>query len=110
MLIKNLINCELKKAIKEKTATGSLVVSDYELIDNYRVQKDTLQDIITTTMYGSDVNKMLRIASPLHDLEAYLLPKVDNKEDNISMYYIYIDDVQYKVVAVREYYVDIKRL
>ena len=110
MLIKNLINCELKKASKEKTATGSLIVNDYELINNYRVQKDTLQDIITTTMYGSDVNKMLRIASPLHDLEAYLLPKVDNKKDNISMYYIYIDNVQYKIVAVREYYVDIKRL
>jgi len=110
MLIKNLVECDLKKAEKEKTATGNLIVSDYKLINSYRVQKDTLQDIITTTMYGSDVNKMLRIASPLHDLEAYLLPKVDNKEDNISLYYVFINDVQYKIVAVREYYVDIKRL
>lgn len=110
MLIKNLNKCELKKAVKEKTPTGNLIVSDYELIKPYRVQVETLQDIITTTMYGSDVNKMLRIASPLHDLESYLLPKVDNVDDNISLYYIYLKGVQYKIVAVREYYLDIKRV
>ena len=53
MLIKNLNNAILKKAIKQKTTTGSLVVDSYEYIATYRVQEDTLQDIITTTMYGS---------------------------------------------------------
>lgn len=110
MLIKNLENATLKKAIKTKTSTGNLITSDYEKINDYRIQVDTLQDIITSTMYGSDVNKMLRIATPLHDLESYLLPKVDNIEDNVSNYYIFYKNVIYKIVAVRSFYIDIRRI
>lgn len=110
MLIKNLENAILKKAIKSKTSTGNLINSDYEIIKEYRIQVDTLQDIITSTMYGSDVNKMLRIATPLHDLEQYLLPKVDNILDNVSNYYIFYKNVIYKIVAVRNFYIDIRRV
>lgn len=110
MLIKNLKTAILKKANKTKTTTGNLVNIDYTTIKEYRIQPQTLQDEVTSNIYGSDVNKMLRIATPLHDLEAYLLPKVDNKEDNISTYYIFYNDTQYKIVAVRDYYLDISRL
>lgn len=110
MLIKNLDKCELKKAIKLKKGTGNVVVDDYEKIDDYRIQEQVLQDEVTSTMYGADVNKMLRVASPLHRLERYLLPKVDNKVDNISFYYIFYKGVQYKIVAVRDYYIDLKRI
>ena len=106
MLIKNLEKATLKKAVKEKTTTGSLI----NKIDDYRIQEQTLQDEVSSTIYGSDVNKMLRVASPLHRLERYLLPKVDNKDDNISLYYLFYKDVQYKIVAVRDYYLDISRL
>lgn len=108
MLIKNLSNATLKKATKEKTSTGSLINASYEEIKDYRIQEQVLQDEVTSTMYGSDVNKMIRIASPLHDLEAYLSPKVDNIEDNISNYYIFYKGKQYKIVAVRDYYIDLK--
>jgi hypothetical protein len=87
MLIKNLEKCILKKAIKKKTTTGNIIISDYEKINDYRIQEQILQDEVTSTIYGSDVNKMKRIASPLHRLEAYLLPKVDNIEDNIKSFY-----------------------
>lgn len=110
MLIKNLEKATLKKATKEKTTTGSLINASYEKIDDYRIQEQTLQDEVSSTIYGSDVNKMLRVASPLHRLEKYLLPKVDNKEDNISLYYLFYKDVQYKIVAVRDYYIDLSRL
>ena len=110
MLIKNLNKCVLKKAIKERTNTGNLVVSEYEVVKEFRIQEQILQDEVTSTIYGSDVNKMLRIASPLHSLERYLLPKVDNIEDNISDYYIFYKGIQYKIIAVRSYFMDISRL
>ena len=110
MLIKNLEKATLKKATKTRTNTGNLVNTEYEKIDDFRIQEQVLQDEITSTMYGADVNKMLRIASPLHRLERYLLPKVDNIEDNISNYYLFYKNVQYKIVAVRDYYIDISRL
>lgn len=110
MLIKNLEKCTLKKAIKTKTSTGNIIISDYEKINDYRIQEQILQDEVTSTIYGSDVNKMKRIASPLHRLEAYLLPKVDNIEDNIKDYYIFYKEIQYKIVAVREYFIDIQRI
>ena len=110
MLIKNLEIATLKKATKEKTSSGSLINASYTKIDDYRIQEQTLQDEVSSTIYGSDVNKMLRVASPLQRLERYLLPKVDNKDDNISLYYLFYKDVQYKIVAVRDYYLDISRL
>lgn len=110
MLIKNLGKCTLKKATKEKASTGNLINTSYTIINDYRIQEQTLQDEITSTMYGADVNKMLRVASPLHKLEKYLLPKVDNKVDNVSDYYIFYNDVQYKIIAVRSYYIDLRRI
>lgn len=110
MLIKNLEKATLKRATKERTTTGNLIVTGYETINDYRIQEQTLQDEVTSTIYGADVNKMLRIASPLHRLEKYLLPKVDNIEDNVSDYYLFYKGIQYKIVAVRNYYIDISRL
>lgn len=108
MLIKNLEKATLKKATKEKTSTGNTINSGYTKIDDYRVQEQVLQDVVSSTIYGSDVNKMLRVASPLHKLEQYLKSKVDNVEDNISLYYIFYKDKQYKIVAVQDYFIDLR--
>ena len=110
MLIRHLENATLQKAIKEKTRSGNLINSTYENIKEYRIQKQILEDVITSSIYGANVNKMLRIATPLHDLEKYLLPKVANKTDNISHYYILYENVLYKIVAVRESHIDIERI
>lgn len=110
MLIKNLEKATLKKATKEKTSTGNLVNASYTKIDDFRVQEQVLQDEVSSTMYGSDVNKMIRVASPLHRLERYLMPKVDNKNDNVSLYYLFYKNIQYKIVAVRDYYIDLERI
>lgn len=108
MLIKNLESATLKKAIKERTSTGNLINTGYQTIDDYRVQEQVLQDDVSSTIYGSDVNKMLRVASPLHRLEQYLKPKVDNIEDNISNYYIFYKNRQYKIIAVQDYFIDLR--
>ena len=43
---------------------------------------------------------MLRIKSPLKDLEAFLKNKLNNKADNISQYYIFIDEAKYRIKSV----------
>ena len=47
MLIKNLENIELKKAIKEKTRTGNVIIAGYDLVKKYRIQEQILQEQIT---------------------------------------------------------------
>ena len=108
MLLRYLSPITLKKASKEKQANGTYK-NTYEDIQDYRVQKQNLtDDEVSATIYGANINKMLRISSPLGKLEEYLLPKVDNKEDNISMYYIFMGTKTYKIVAVAEDRIDIE--
>ena len=109
MLIRYLKEIELHHADKKKMPTGNHI-NEYTLIGKYRVQKQTLEDSITATIYGANISKMLRIATPKHDLESFLIPKVDNKKDNISQYYIYDNGVRYKIVVVRDAYIDIERI
>lgn len=109
MLIRYLEEVELLKANKIKTSTGNYI-NEYSNVEKYKVQKQTLQDSITATIYGANINKMLRIATPKHDLESFLIPKVDNKQDNISHYYIKHNDALYKIVVVRDAYLDIERI
>ena len=88
MLLRYLTPITLKKASKVKQANGTYN-NTYEDIDNYNVQMQNLtDDEVSATIYGAKINKMLRFTSPLNKLEKYLLPKVDNKQDNISDYYI----------------------
>ena len=53
---------------------------------------------------------MYAISTPLGDLEEYLIPKVDNVEDNISLYYIKIGGSKYKIVSVVSNQIKIERL
>lgn len=98
----------LKVAIKEKQDNGTYI-DTYTIIDTYMVQKQELQDQVSASIYGADINKMLRLKSPNAKLEKYLIPKVNNREDNISKYYIFIDDSQYKIKAVTSARIDIER-
>lgn len=108
MLLRYLKPVVLKKAEKQKQANGTYK-NTYNVIDTYKVQKqDITDDVVSATIYGANITKMLRISSPLGDLEQYLLPKVDNKEDNISYYYIFIGTKTYKIVAVAEDRIDIE--
>lgn len=108
MLLRYLTPTILKKATKEKQSNGTYS-NTYTEISTYNVQIQSLtDDNVSATIYGAKINKMLRISSPLGNLEEYLLPKVDNKEDNISNYYIFIGNKTYKITSVSSDRVDIE--
>ena len=108
MLLRYLKLITLKKATKIKNSNGTYTNS-YTKIDDYKVQmQDLTDDEISASVYGANIIKMLRISSPLNKLEKYLAPKVNNKADNISQYYIFFDNRTYKIVSVSNSRIDIE--
>lgn len=108
MLIRNKQIVILKKATKIKQANGNYI-NEYQYIDEYPVQKQTLEDEVSATIYGANLNNVIRLKSPHCRLEKYLITKLNNKEDNISKYFIFINDVCYKITAVTERKIDIEK-
>ena len=108
MLLRYLVPITLKKATKIKNANGTYS-NTYEIISNHNVQAQNLMDdSVSATIYGAKINKMLRLSSPLGNLEEYLIPKVENQQDNISDYYIFIKDKTYKITSVSNDRIDIE--
>lgn len=100
---------DLKKATKTKQANGTYIDS-YEYIDSYYTQKQSIQDEVSATIYGANLNNVLRLKSPDRSLENYLKEKLNNDQDNVSKYFVFIDSVQYKILAVNDEYIDILRI
>lgn len=99
MLVRRLETITLKKGTKTKQANGSYLET-YEKIKDYQIQKQELDDEISASIYGANIVNMLRIKSPLKDLETFLKTKLNNKADNISQYYIFINDAKYRIKSV----------
>lgn len=108
MQLRYIINCELKVATKVKNTNGTFTNS-YTKIGDYDVQKQEINDEISATVYGANIIKMLRLKSINKELENYLIPKVNNENDNISKYFIFINNVCYKINSVNEFRIDIER-
>lgn len=108
-LLRYLQKITLLKSINEKRPNGTTVKS-FVTIGSYRVQKKALDDEVNATIYGADITKMWDISSPLNDLEKYLIPKVDNQEDNISFYFISLEGSRYKIKSVRQSGITIERV
>ena len=98
----------LQKATKVKQNNGTFI-DEYTFIDSYYTQKQSLEDEVSATVYGANLNNMLRLKSTDRSLEDYLKTKLNNKADNISKYFIFIGNVQYKIVAVNDY-IDVLRI
>ena len=109
-MIRYLEDVELVKAIEVKQTNGTKIIKDYENIGEYRIQKKSLEDEVSASIYGANITRMWNIASPLGDLEEYLIPKVDNQEDNISLYYIILGNTRYKINSVKDSGIDIERV
>lgn len=107
MLIRRLKTITLKKSIKTKQSNGSRI-EEYETIDEYKVQKQGLDDQISASIYGANIVNMCRIKSPLSDLENLLKSKLNNTTDNISKYFIFMDDNKYKIKSVNSKGVEIE--
>lgn len=105
--LRYLKNIELYKANKVKQANGSLML-EYNKIKDYKVIFQEIIDEASISIYGATVNKMYRISSPRQELESYLKPKINNKQDNISLYYIKYNNSYYKISTVKENWLDIE--
>ena len=79
-----------------------------EIIKRYDVQTQELSDEISASIYGANIYKMLRIRSINKKLENYLYGKANNKADNISNYYIFINERKYKIKAVNQSGIDLE--
>lgn len=99
MLIRHLKTITLKKSVTTKQANGSRK-EEYEIIKDYEVQKQELDDQISASIYGANIINMCRIKSPLLDLESLLQTKLNNTNDNISKYFIFINENKYKIKSV----------
>ena len=108
-LIRYLKEVKLLKSVKEKASNGSYI-KGYTEIGTYNVQIDNLQDEISASIYGANLNKMLSISDALNELHLILSGKVDNTDDNISLYYIEIGPVLYKINSVKENGIVIERI
>jgi hypothetical protein len=109
MQLRYLKSVDLKKATREKQPNGTYIET-LTLISSYQVQTQELNDDVSVSIYGADINKITRIKSVNRELEVYLKPKVSNESDNVSKYYIIMDDTQYKIRSVRENWLDIEAI
>ena len=107
--LRYLTNVELDKSIKTKQDNG-VMGATYQKIADHLVQIQELTDEISTAIYGADVNRMYRISSPHASLEAFLFEKVNNTSDNVSLYTIVYHAHRYRIVAVKNNWIDIELL
>lgn len=94
-------------AEKIKQPNGAVITRD-TLQGEYHVQVQELTDEVSASLYGAEMNKMLRISSYLYPLETYLAEKTLPTTDNLSEYFIVIEDRKYRITTVRMHWVDIE--
>ncbi len=107
MQLRYLKSVDLKKATKTKQPNGTYTET-LTLVSSYSIQTQELNDDISVSIYGADLNKITRIKSVNRELEVYLKSKLNNDSDNISKYFIIMDGTKYKIKSVRENWIDIE--
>lgn len=100
---------ELYRIGKETLPDGDVQETEIQ-IGTYKVVIQELNDNVSATIYGADINKILRISSVNKILEILLKEKLNNTSDNISKYRISYGTSKYKVKDVKSRYIDIERL
>lgn len=108
-LIRYLESVRLLKSENVKQSNGTYIKSFTE-IKKYNVSIKTLDDEVNATIYGANINKMFSMSTPLQNLENFLIPKVDNVEDNISLYLIEYNGSKYKIVSVTKNEIKVERI
>ena len=108
-LLRYLKEVDLVKSVNTKQANGQYIKT-FTPISTYNVLIRNLEDEVNATIYGANIDKMLSISDALGKLYTYLMPKVDNEKDNISLYFVEIDNVRYKIVSVKQNNIKIERI
>jgi len=75
-------------------------------IGTYDAGVQYLDDSVAASIYGANVNKTYRVSSLHFDLEQYLLPKINNKPDNLTNYLIGYSGNKFKLERVTPKYID----
>ena len=84
MKITRLEPIELYKSVRT-TLPDSQRTESLELVQNYLgIIQYLYNDEVAVAMYGADIAKIHRIATIYNELENFLIPKVKNKNDNVS--------------------------
>ena len=102
----------LYKIIKTIGDDGD-TIETHEKINDYKVEIQYIEDTLDVNSftyriaYASEVDKVLRVASIRNELETYLLPKNNNKEDNISNYLLEYKGENYRILKVTPKYIHI---
>lgn len=107
MLSRYLEEVTLKKSVTVKQNNGSRI-EEYKTLKKYQVQKQELDDQISASIYGASIVNMLRIKTPLLNLENLLKSKLNNTTDNISKYFIFYSGNKYKIKSVNSKGIDIE--
>lgn len=102
MQLRYLNKAALYKITKEKQPNGSYI-NRYNFIKMFSVQEQEISDEISVSIYGADLNRIIRIKSINSELEKHLKPKMVNESDNISKYIIVIDDLSYSIKTVKSF-------
>lgn len=105
--LRRLITADLKVSDDVKQPNG-LIIHEYAEIGTYNIVFYELTDEVSAHIYGANLNKTFRISSPNRVLESLLSTKVNTTSDNISNYFIYIEDRKYRIVSVKLNWVDIE--
>ena len=109
MEICKLTSAILKKATETKQANGTRLKS-YEVIGNYKVWEQAVEDEVNSQIYGANIYKILKLKTPRKDLEAFLKSKNNNSSDNISKYFIFMENNVYKVNDAKTSGITIERI
>lgn len=104
--LRYLITAELDITVRAKQANGA-VVETYSKIGSYIIQTQEIDDQVSASIYGADVNRMMRVSSPRYVLESFLASKMNVSADNVSIYSLIIKGRRYAVKAVREHWIDV---
>lgn len=109
MEVNKLINATLKKSIEKKQTNGTRIKS-YEKVKDYKVWQQSVDDEVNSQIYGANIYKVFKLKTPRKDLEAFLKSKTNNSTDNISKYFIFIDNNVYKVNDAKMSGITIERI
>ena len=109
MLLNNLKEITLLKVKTRTKQPNGTYVDVYEEVDDYNITPMELTSQVDADIYGANINNMLRIKSPLGNLETLLYSKINNKEDNISKYKFNYNGFDYTIKAVKMSGIDIER-
>lgn len=107
MQLRRLKDCNLIQVTHTKRSNGT-IGNTYTKLNQYKIIPQDLQDEVSASIYGANVNKTIRISSIRGELETLLASKLNSDTDNVSNYLIEYNTFLYKIVSVKNKWIDME--